>query len=860
VQAETQRQPVVIHIEDAHWLDEDSQRLLDALTHAVESYPFVILLTCRYGPDGSRFAVEVQAGTPVVNVELQPLAAANVAELAAAMLDGQVDDEMATALQQKSKGNPFFVEALVRDLHDRDGLQQAPAWRIKTGEIRILPDSLREILTAQLDRLTAPVKLLVQQAAVLGDEFALDVLAAMRQGDADLDAKVQQAEAQDIWQRGAQRCVFRHALLREAAYEMQMPADLQQAHRRAAQAIEHVYSGDLPPYYGHLVHHYRAAEDVTHELRYATLAGRHAAQQYPNQDALDYLSRALELTPAAADAARYDLFLTREQVYDRLGRRDEQQADLDALLRLAEQLSDPHKRARAALRRAAFGEATGDLEVLIPYAEQAIQLARASGNREDEANAHIILGKAWLNQGKFTEVQQHFQQALDLAEAAKLEQLQTECLRGLGNVALHRGASFDEALVYFNRALHISEQHQNTADQALTFNALAVAAFHQARYDQAEKWLLQAQAAFMRMNDRRNQARILMNLGALTTMQGRRSEALEYSKHGLALAQEIRDQHNEARLYQNIGNIENYLGEYDSAVIDSEAALKRFEALRNQQGEAQTYINLGLLARYQGRYGDSTAHYRHAADIFQIIDNQRGKEDIVFSLALLKADMGAYEAARAAYLTTLENYRQSGDQNAESDAGICLAQLLNNVGETAAAIQYAEQALALAQSEEIKDRTLQAYAHTALGDAHFASGHLDRAAAHYQIAVDLRQAMQEPHLEVESRAGLARIALVRADAEQMEQQANAIMRRWEAVENFDGTTDALGVYLTCYQILAALGDERAHPMLEAGWDTLYRRLKTISDEPSRQSYQTRVPSHRDLIAAYQQAAQARQRS
>ena len=91
--------------------------------------------------------------------------------------------------------------------------------------------------------------------------------------------------------------LFKHVLLRDVAYDIQMRSRLRELHRRAAEAIETLYADDLAPYYADLAYHYGQAELDEQERRYAFLAGKQAASEYANEAAVRLLSRALELTP-----------------------------------------------------------------------------------------------------------------------------------------------------------------------------------------------------------------------------------------------------------------------------------------------------------------------------------------------------------------------------------------------------------------------------------------------------------------------------------------------------------------------------------------------------------------------------------
>jgi predicted ATPase len=155
------------------------------------------------------------------------------------------------------------------------------------------------------------------------------VLSAMLKNDAELLTKVQRAESEAIWSPLDEiRYIFRHALLRDAAYDMQLRSRLRELHRLAQDAIEQIYAADLEPHYADLVYHTNRTGDAAKEAHYAKLAGEQAAGRFANAEAIKYYNRVLELTPESDPATHFEVLFLRERVYDILGARDEQTADL----------------------------------------------------------------------------------------------------------------------------------------------------------------------------------------------------------------------------------------------------------------------------------------------------------------------------------------------------------------------------------------------------------------------------------------------------------------------------------------------------------------------------------------------------
>src|SRR5262249_19767056 len=156
-------------------------------------------------------------------------------------LGSDLDDQFLALLVEKTNGNPFFIEQLVLDLRERGLLTLYEKYAISQPFTAEVPPSINAVLIARLDRLAVPIKAVIQTAAVLGQEFEMPVLSQMLKDDDRLPGTVKQAEAAAIWTALSEsRYLFRHTLLRDAAYEMQLRTRLRELHRLAATAITQV--------------------------------------------------------------------------------------------------------------------------------------------------------------------------------------------------------------------------------------------------------------------------------------------------------------------------------------------------------------------------------------------------------------------------------------------------------------------------------------------------------------------------------------------------------------------------------------------------------------------------------------------
>jgi adenylate cyclase len=447
VRAESRRQPLVLHLEDVQWLDPSSIRAVQQLTYNMEDVPLALLLTSRYNDDGTPFTIPNIYSVPVNTIDLAHLTDEGVRAVAAAILQGDISDPLARFIQQRAGGNPFFTEQLVLDLNERGVISEAAGvWDIRSEAVGEVPLGVNAVLIARLDRLAAQVKTVVQTAAVLGREFELGVLSRMLR-EADTPA-IHEAEREAIWSAISElRYLFRHALLRDAAYEMQARERLKALHRLAAETIETLYPDDAAMYEVLLDHWQHAG--VTDKILFYTV---------PICERLGAIT---------ADYARAETLLQQALALGETPFRA-------MLLRL---LGD------VARLRGQYPEAVKNYEACLQFAgEDVIQRILALNG----------LGSVLMTQGNNSEAAALLEQGLDLARQHQDPLRTANVLSSLGLLAYRQGEN-DLAQAHFTEGLQIHRQlenHRGTINALLNLSTVAsIKANHTAAYAYLEQGL-----------------------------------------------------------------------------------------------------------------------------------------------------------------------------------------------------------------------------------------------------------------------------------------------------------------------------------------------------------------------------------
>lgn len=590
VKAESTRRPVILQIEDAHWLDAESIQFLQRLTRNVDGFPILVLATSRAGET----AVQLGLDTPPQQIELQPLGQTAIRRLVEAQLGGSVSDGLALALNARADGNPFFAEQMALYLLEQGMLTQTAQGYTASPPEMALPLDVQAILVARLDRLSQAVKRVVQTAAVLGREFEVRVLSQMLRDEMNVDVQVQTAVDADIWSPLSElRYLFRHALLRDAAYEMQLQARLKALHETAAVAIEQLYAAGLGPHYGDLVYHYRQAQNPERERYYARLAGERAAAQFANTDAVAYLTRALELT--GADEERAAILLQRVKVLELIGEQETQRRDIEKLAQMAAQMPPGRQRAKILLQQSRFENASGSYERAVALAKRAMADAVDARDEAVVAEIHLHLGRTRINIAQYEAARAHYDAALALAQKHGNGRWQASVHLNLGYIADDE-KKFTEAIAYYQRAATIYEEINDLKGLCAISNNLGVAFSAIGDMTQTERHYKRCLSLARQIGFRRGEAVSLGNIGNMAARRGDYRRAQRYMEESLLLARELGHLRDEARQHNNIGFLLHQFGDYTGA----ERSYRRALGIRQQIGATRSigssYLNLSLLA------------------------------------------------------------------------------------------------------------------------------------------------------------------------------------------------------------------------------------------------------------------------
>jgi len=509
--------PTLLLLEDVHWMDEASSDLLRHLGSRVSTKPWLVCATRRPGESGFLAA----AGTPPVpamSLRLDPLPEADAHELAvAAGAEGLPAEDLA-AITERAGGNPLFVRELVAATRDSSqGLEE-------------LPESVEGVLTSRIDSLAPGDRSLLRWASVLGASFTAELIARVLEGDADtaLDAeswdRLAEFVERDPYVAGTFQ--FRHALIRDAAYEGLSFRRRRELHARVADVLRETAT-DEEEAAETLSLHFSLAERYPETWRFSLLAAGRARAKFANADAAELYRRALEVAEHVRELEPAEVGRAWEGLADvlELGG-DYGEARLAYRQARARLRHDPDALAGLCLKEGRLRENEGRYAEALRWYERGLRRAdELDGSTRTLHRLGLSLGyaAARFRQGAFEECVEWVERVIDDARAAGAlpELAHAYYLAHLAYTSLGSPKRNDVR----GLALPIYEELGDLLGQANALNNLGIDAYYEGRWDEALEFYGRSRSARERIGDIVGAATIANNIAEILSDQGRIEEA-----------------------------------------------------------------------------------------------------------------------------------------------------------------------------------------------------------------------------------------------------------------------------------------------------------------------------------------------
>ncbi|MCB0047755.1 MAG: tetratricopeptide repeat protein [Caldilineaceae bacterium] len=719
-------QPVLILVEDIHWLDEASARLLAALGRAAGTMRLLIVTTQRPADEQAEFPPLEQDELPhQERLTLAELSDKEVAALASIRVGGSLAPVAQDFVQAQSHGNPFFVEELLDNLLEtKDLLQESDAtwalspafmqrlqragcvewrgdgWRLKSridlaaADIG-LPDSIHGIVLARLDRLPEEVQLTVKIASVIGRVFERALLAAshpQRLDEAALTKHMNVLEDRGFAHRESAESdavyLFRHNVIQEVSYRTLLDLQRRSLHGTVALQLESLQPGATDRLALHFFHSDTASPIMSAKaLHYLDAAAARAKHDYANEIALTYLNRTLSLEES------WQRYQDQAQVLHILGRREEESA---ALARLNDQPDAP--RLMGLLLWSKYYDAVSDYDAARAVLRQALaQCGPDDGRMAAQCRAQLGL-IAW-RLGNYEEAGEHYAAALDaLPDSEEAAGEAAEIYYGLGLVDRQLGR-YHAAIERFERTLALRRQTANRDGEAQALKAIGLTRKHMQEHRIALDYYTRSLALYRTIGARSGEGECLLNMAEVYSLDGAHDRAASLLEVALEIQRELDNAWWQIRILNGLGIVHMLTGRHAEALYALEEGLSLATSLDDAAGRAYLQCNVGQVYAQRGELDAAQKRFVEGYALAEAQQDRHLQALYRSEMALVALEQNEYEAAIRHAKAAIEGFSALEMATSAATDWATLAQAYLRQGRPKQAAACAAAALALPVTE-----------------------------------------------------------------------------------------------------------------------------------------------------------------
>ena len=684
-------QPLVIVQEDLHWIDDDSQKAYEVILRNISDYPIAVIAVSRYRDDFSTPMLNAPESTPVNVIALKRILTKSVKELINDRLGISASDELLELIDKQAEGNPFYIEQFCMYLMENNLIKQSSRGDSSIVDGIEIPEGIRSIVVARLDRLTRDLRELVQNASVLGREFDIEVLSLMLKSGHIRDLVVE-GESKAIWSALSEMLyIFKHAMLQSVAYDMQLRRRQRELHKLAAGALERLYADDKTRY-KEIAYHFEKAEYVKKAVEYLYKAYGYSNSEYKLDESRELLERLVKHPAGKEDVAQYYQDLA--NVCFALGDWDSSKEYYKTSIRLFDDAGSYRNKAICQAFYAGNTALTPDLDEACKVADEALAYGKKVADLEIISYALSSLGLVEQNRSKHETAIDIFEQALGHADILGKPDLILHSIFNLSGCYMMVGQN-DKAIIFMKKGLALAEDINNFRFIAEFQSHLGQTYMFLKKFITARNHMEKALSAAMKVGAYHHIAMALGALGSLHFYLGDFSRSSEYLAKQVEICEECSNTIMLTTALYNLAETNIFRGDYAAAEKQIARAL---EYARDRNDALYEGVLTYLKAQIQYETGNYEAGTELNDKALPLIESMQWRDGVFHSM-LLKGklisvnDMEAAEAylllmgneytepEYTAYIN-LELYRINGDDEFRRTALKEFTELYENEGQS----------------------------------------------------------------------------------------------------------------------------------------------------------------------------------
>lgn len=647
--------PLLVVLDDLQWTDPSSLLLLHYLARGVQKAPMLLLGAYRSTDVNAKHPLtpilaELNREGLLQSVSLKRMSLNDISEIIKNILEQDgVSQEFCKIVYEKTRGNPFFAEEVIKSLKEEDVIyREQNRWKIKEVSEIEFPETVKSVVTTRISRLDEECQKVLTIASFIGNDFGFDTLREVMGFEENklvelLDIIFKTGLIKERAIHGERACSFADILVRDVVYEGVSPLKRTNLHGVVGRALEKVYAGKIDEHFGELASHFLESGDKDKALDYFLKAGQKARSVYANREAISYFQSALKLLEEKDGALR-----ERGDVLETLGDVESFVGEYDACIKrwndallVWTQLNEKGKTARLHRKMAhVLWNRMGKSGEAKYHHDNALKILEAEPESVELATVYDDMSNMFWRIGDLATARPWAEKALELAKKLNAYEVVASTYIDLGMISGRSGENWKMSAEYCERALKIS------LDNGYMETAL----------------------------------RAYIDL-SLTLPVEEHDRMLDLQQKGLELAKKVGHVSYQSWIGDNLAETYIGIGDVNKAKLLAEESL----ALDRKSGEmthlASSLATLGFIHQILGELDKSEQYYSEALTLSEKSNEIQSILGTYWLLGWFHFDKGEYAKAREFWEKGYETSEKAGEKAEKMFTAVCLLWAYVELGE-----------------------------------------------------------------------------------------------------------------------------------------------------------------------------------
>jgi predicted ATPase len=671
------KQPLVVFIDDLHWIDPSSCDLLFGLAKKLKSKPYPLLLIGTYRPDD----IHAEKGHPMqgvldnlrsytrnelhidrcdqwlVEIDLKRFGQKEVDSLMSKRFPcNAFPDDFSRNLMEITGGNPMFVSGIFELLVENGQIIDLEGvWRLKTEEISKLPRSIEGLINARLGKIGKDLRRVLECASVHGQDFTVQIIQnILKEDEMQLWEELNDLQLRHgLIVAGGTSVLpqvildfyhFTHVLYRKYLYDSLQPGQRRAYHRQIALVMQQIYGDRIETddyLKSQLNQHIQIAngmldamtlkltnlkdcqidEIVVLEQAQAELdLAKSLHVQHAMLLCLEHCNNSIGFTEiikprtVESNLIRFKALVIAIEVQIWQALYDDAEKSVKQLQSITERQDDDGLRAQVFLLQGKIEHARGMYALEMTYLHKALSMAQGTEKKDLQAECYVSLGVASDRRAQYQECINYFEKAIEIYKLLNDKQKLARCYNSMG-VANRSLGAYKEAFNFYNMAIELSKQIDDQELVGDIANSLGFYYSHHGLYQQAFDYYSQALKISIDFGDRKRMSRYYNNAGFMLQKLKRYEESMEYHQTALQISEDLNDPLGIALNNASIAKLFQKLGKFEESYNHLLKAITLAQGQENKLKLAIRYNSMGLLLVEMKRFDEALEYFFKSLEI-----------------------------------------------------------------------------------------------------------------------------------------------------------------------------------------------------------------------------------------------------